>query len=85
MLITTPEPPSGRVAVAGPWPGWPATKKGYCAVLSIPAVMVSKGVIVDLNHVPWLPGSHTKKQEDFHRIFVKNVLWDGTKTDPAKQ
>ena len=22
--------PGGRVAVAGPWPGWPATKKGYC-------------------------------------------------------
>ena len=58
---------------------------GDKSVLSIPAVMVSKGVIVDLNHVPWLPGSHTKKQEDFHRIFVKNILWDGTKTDPAKQ
>ena len=50
--------PGGRVAVAvaGPWPGWPATKKGYCGE-----------VVLKFKHVV-LQGSHEFQWHALHPV-----------------
>jgi len=51
--------PGGRVAVAvavaGPWPGWPATKKNYCVCIYIHAKWA---VHVDDPYDPWVRVMH---------------------------